>query len=56
MFEHNHENGKDNMNNAQNQGFNETPLDQEPVYNSYSAGRSVPSSPRPPWQQEKSAH
>ncbi len=40
MFEHNHENGKDNMNNAQNQGFNETPLDQEPVYNSYSAMRN----------------
>lgn len=38
MFEHNHEN--DNMNNAQNQGFNETPLDQEPVYNSYSAMRN----------------
>lgn len=40
MFEHNHENGNDNMNNAQNQGFNETPLDQEPVYNSYSAMRN----------------
>lgn len=42
MFDRNHENGTDNRNNDlnQEQHFSETPLDQEPVYNSYSAMRS----------------
>ena len=38
MFEHNHENGKDNMNNAQNQGFNETPLEESERF--YRAGQA----------------
>ena len=40
MFEHNHEHNTDNMNQNPVQGSNDTPLDQEPVYNSYSSMRS----------------